>query len=374
MVYHPADGPFDAAAFEQYIARNGAGQAADLVQALRDFQAEQAEHARPIEVWGFQHLRDFLESASGEYKWVVPNMLEAGDRGIVTGEEGHGKSTLLRQWAYQFAMGIHPFTGEEFEPLRVVVLDLENSKLQVARSFRKIIAGRARWPKCLVVRCAPEGLDILDTSSDDAARLRRFVEINQADVLVMGPMYKLVGGNENDNERAKAAVAVLDQIRGAGCVTLLEGHPAKAADDKRLHRPKDPVGASVWRRWPEYGIHLSEQGYLTHWRGPRGDGQFPAKLTRDRPETGWLWAVDESAAAALEPDRDDQHLVYNAIANNPGISQSAIAARTGKRKEATAILAGKLYRKGLIRIEETGRAHRHYAIRPWFEEEAAADA
>jgi hypothetical protein len=57
-----------------------------------------------------------------------------------------------------------------------------------------------------------------------------------------------------------------------------------------------PYGASLWSRWPEFGIYLSPKGTLTHWRGQRDERAWPEALERSDP---WPWAV-----ATAKPDAE----------------------------------------------------------------------
>ena len=50
-------------------------------------------------------------------EWIIPGLLQRGDRMLVTGETGAGKSLLLAQIGVQVAAGIHPFTGAKIEPM-----------------------------------------------------------------------------------------------------------------------------------------------------------------------------------------------------------------------------------------------------------------
>jgi ATPase subunit of ABC transporter with duplicated ATPase domains len=65
---------------------------------------------------GLLDLDAFLAEPDPEYDWLIPGLLERGDRVIVTGQEGKGKSTLLRQIGVQVAAGIHPFTLDDIVP------------------------------------------------------------------------------------------------------------------------------------------------------------------------------------------------------------------------------------------------------------------
>ena len=68
-------------------------------------------------------IAEFLDVSAEDdsYDWVVPGLLERGDRFVLTGTEGAGKSTLFRQLAVTIAAGIHPFSGDPIEPMRVLL-------------------------------------------------------------------------------------------------------------------------------------------------------------------------------------------------------------------------------------------------------------
>jgi hypothetical protein len=54
-------------------------------------------------------LWQFLGTADDEFDWIVPGLIERGDRLMLTGFEGLGKSMLTRQLAVTMAAGLHPF-------------------------------------------------------------------------------------------------------------------------------------------------------------------------------------------------------------------------------------------------------------------------
>lgn len=239
-------------------------------------------------------LDDFLGVDDPEYDWVVPGLLERGDRVILTGGEGKGKSTLLRQLAVQLASGIHPFTGGPIVPVRVLLVDLENSQRQTRRKIRplRVAAGDHYKPEPgLHIRVRPGGIDLLD--GDDGRWLLDLAAGIRPDVLITGPIYKLAGGDPTEERTAKVVSMWLDRIRtDARCSLIIEAHsPYAAAGGKR---PERPYGASLWSRWPEFGLYLAPEGHLRHWRGPRDEREWPAALQRGGE---WPWM-------AITRDRD----------------------------------------------------------------------
>lgn len=225
----------------------------------------------------------YLTNHQGEdYRWLIPGLLERQDRLILTAAEGHGKSTLLRQFAVQAAAGIHPFTGEQVDPIRVLVVDCENSDAQTRRNLRPIraAAGRAMDPDNLRIICRTQGLDL--GVAEDITWLDQLIAANTPDLLITGPIYKLASGNPNDEKDAKPVAMNLDKLRAKyDLACILEAHSAKTpAGINPKNRPKEPVGWSGWMRWPEFGLHLGPEGELTPWRRARDERHFPDQLKR----------------------------------------------------------------------------------------------
>lgn len=223
-----------------------------------------------------------------EYDWVIPGLLERQDRLILTGPEGGGKSTLLRQLAIQAAAGIHPFTGELHAPARVLYVDLENSEKQTRRKIRplRLQAGELLTADSLHIEVRVQGMDL--TQPDDRAWLQALVTSVQPDILATGPIYKMASGDPTEEKSAKPVAMALDAIRAAaGCCILLEAHAPKRPSGQSK-RPHEPYGWSGWLRWPEFGLWIDESGQLEHWRGDREQRDWPGALARGGP---WPWTA-----------------------------------------------------------------------------------
>lgn len=268
---------------------------------------------------------ELIDSDDPEYDWLIEGFLERTDRLILTGAEGAGKSTLLRQWGTQAACGVHPFTLAPVPPVRVLVVDLENSERQNRREYRRLRAAAKHLdPGNLILHSKLDGLDLTDRG--DEAWLDRMLTHHQPDLLITGPIYKLAGGNPNDEKDAKPAAMAIDRLRENHRVAvLLEAHSKKGESTNPRHRPKEPFGWSGWMRWPEFGQHIDTDGNLTPWRGARDSGrQFPSALQRGGQ---WPW----SPALNLNDQRWIQ--VREAIrANGERMSIRELADATGIAK------------------------------------------
>jgi len=271
-------------------------------------------------------VREFLDEPEPEHDWLIEDLLEREDRVVLTGPEGGGKSTFLRQFAVQLAAGLHPFELCPIEPRSVFLVDLENGRRHLRRSLRTLyskVAGSIE-PERLRVCSHPAGIDL--GLALWAEWLAERVDANRPDLLVIGPIYKMSSGDSTTEEVARKITVPLDRIRSEfHCAVVLEGHSPYSAAGGR--RPTRPFGSSVWSRWPEFGLHLSETGQLSHWRGDRDERAWPAGLKRGGD---WPWTVEADPrsitfAGILEEVRSHGGpLSLRDLADRLGASKSAI--------------------------------------------------
>jgi replicative DNA helicase len=248
---------------------------------------------------GPQRTTDLHGFLSGEdsYDWLVPGLLERGDRLLLTGGEGSGKSVLSRMLAVTTAAGVHPFKGTRIDPAQVLLVDLENGTRHLRRALRGLSEhaqriGRPVPAGGLVVESRPSGVDL--TKTEDRTWLSRLCQTVRPQLLVIGPLYRMHAADMNAEEPARALTRTIDAIRAEhGCSIVMETHaPHGQAGQIRSLRP---VGSSLFLRWPEFGYGLRPKGNdgavmsLMAWRGPRDERDFPPMLARGG-EQEWPWA------------------------------------------------------------------------------------
>ena len=265
-------------------------------------------------------LHEFLAAADEPYDWLIPHVIERGDRLIWTGTEGTGKSVQVRTFAVCLAAGLHPFDRAVIKPGRVLFIDCENSERKTRKHFRHLekiarVKGHRVPDGNLRIICRPEGIDLL--SEDGAAWLLERVTAHKPDLLCIGPFYRLHHGDMNDERCARLATVVLDHARvKADCALITEHHAPHGEGPVRSVRP---VGSSLLMRWPELGIGIrgaanaerSESGhYMTvdvvMWRGPRDDDyRWPRQLTFGSRETDWPWIDVVTQRIRAVPDHQE---------------------------------------------------------------------
>jgi len=235
----------------------------------------------------------FNEEFDDSYDWVIPGLLERGERVIVVAVEGLGKSMLARQMAILPSAGLHPFTYMPMRPVRTLLIDLENPERIIRRTSRNIEiqamrrGNVARLDGHILVK--PSGLNLMTAS--DRALLEDAVERTKPEILLIGPLYKAFidpGGRTSESIAVEIA-KYLDTIRiGFNCALWIEAHAPLGSS--MTSRDLRPFGSAVWSRWPEFGISLQPDPTtndpfvydVKHFRGARDERQWPTKIRRGK--------------------------------------------------------------------------------------------
>lgn len=267
-----------------------------LAEAMRQLKA--ARDDSPTNGLPVEYLEDVMAKKDAAYDWVIANLFERGDRLILTGPEGGGKSMLMRQIAIFSAAGIHPFNFGPMPAVKVLVVDRENSERQWRRNARALftqattignIAGN------LALSCEPRPLDL--TRDQDLGKVHRLLDEHPADLLVIGPLYKLSPRALQTDDEAGPVFRALDSLRERGCALVMEAHAGhnRTAD---LH----PRGSSAILGWPEFGKGLRRDQNdpykfaLEDWRGDREPRDFPKVLLRGK---GITWVPEGTSEILL---------------------------------------------------------------------------
>lgn len=234
---------------------------------------------------------ELVSESDEEYRWLIPGVLEEQERVMIVAAEGVGKTMLARQVAICCAAGVHPFTYSRIDPVRTLLVDLENPERIIRRTARRIVESvKENWPDRPAEEARlwikPDGVDVLKPA--DRARLEAVVEESRPKLLVLGPLYKAF---VDPGGRSAEAVAIevatyLDHLRATYGVALWLEHHAPLGN-ALSGRDLRPMGSAVWMRWPEFGYALAPdpaaarpEYQVKQWRGPRDMREWPARLRR----------------------------------------------------------------------------------------------
>lgn len=271
----------------------------DPGQTIRDAQSDLSEltgrHAtESVERFTFEDLL----AVDTSHDWLVPGLLEHRDRLMLTGAEGLGKSLFLQQFAFGLTSGWHPLRQwSDMEPRRVLVLDAENSPRQWARRahmFNERLQGRGTGDRLQVAHL--RRIDLVN--GRDLAMVHGLIDDARPDLIVIGPLYRLVPRAIQTDDEATPLLAALDTLRDNGAALMIEAHAGKSTEGVGGRRSFAPRGSSALLGWPEYGYGLAPRNEWDNpnevevdfkpWRGQREERQWPHALARSTGR-GWPW-------------------------------------------------------------------------------------
>lgn len=218
--------------------------------------------------------------------WIIPGLMERKDRLILTGHEGLGKTTLVRQMLILPAAGLHPFTFDEIEPITALVVDAENTGKQWMRATKWMAEQATRRgladPIHRIHMRLSGRLNLLDPA--ELGGIHQLIDRHNPEIVFIGPLYRLALRMNTDDDIAPV-IAALDSIRDRGVALVIEAHAGHAVGVNGI-RDVRPRGSSALLGWPEFGYGIRKDTENTDlyefvaWRGARELRDWPEKLRR----------------------------------------------------------------------------------------------
>lgn len=246
-------------------------------------------------------LDDVIATADKVAPWIIPGMMRRDWRCLVVAREGGGKSVLLRQIGACAAQGIHPLKFSTMEPIRVLLVDLENPAAAIAETGAKIVGQLRRMlgekynPEQIRVLQRQGGIDL--RTRHDRTELERECTAQRPDLVIIGPVYKMLvrrdRGRETESheEATDPVLRILDDLRTRhGFALLMEHHAPQGHGGGRDLRP---YGSQRWLAWPEIGIGMTPASQtsttykLSRWRGDRLKCDWPTEISH-----GQVWPFE----------------------------------------------------------------------------------
>ena len=238
---------------------------------------------------------EFMSSERAIPDPVIPGVVNRMDRVVVVGGSGSGKTTLALQVAAAAAVGVHPFARDRYDPVRVLVIDLEMPAYLLEHAITRVFRAARGYGDPfdggrLQIVHRPRGIDL--GQRGQAHLLAGMIRKADPDLVIAGPVYKM---HADAGERGEHTVVMdfWDDMRDRhDCALWLETHPAKGRFGKTVW---EPSGSGRWRDWPEIGfamVPVSGKDRVMEVRPFRGmrdrDRAWPEQFT-GTIGAGWPW-------------------------------------------------------------------------------------
>jgi len=237
------------------IAENPAKTLTDPSLSLEEFEQLAAPliHGRPLLSW--QSVGRFLDAEPGPVNWLFRDLIEGGIVGAVVARGGTGKSFLLNQLAAAAATGraFGPFVPEK--PSRVLLLAGEDPESILHRRIRATVHGMGLLSgpqasandaflrenfaavsllgesRVLIAKGATGNPETTAVFAWLSASLENLGKAGKpVDLLLIDPLSRFFGLNENDNADATAWISALEALaKKHGLTVIFAHHVAKGA-------------------------------------------------------------------------------------------------------------------------------------------------
>lgn len=195
-------------------------------------------------------LRTLMETEYPRAPSIIGgDLLDKGERLLVTGEQKVGKSFL----AYQIALcaaGGYSFLGfptENCRPRKVLIINAEVRKPRLQQRFSKQLQPYEDFVKDNIHIIFPSAqIKIDDTTTQKA--VSNFVNDNDIDLVIFDPLANLIQEDENTSQGMGHVTAGLDAIiSSTGCAVILVHHHNKAAANAAIgHRVRGHSSLAGW--------------------------------------------------------------------------------------------------------------------------------
>lgn len=289
-----------------------------VIEALGDLEPE----AQRLDVMTARDLCDLPEPSSDDE--LAGPLLMRGSRLVLGGHTGEGKTTLALQLAAAIATGTE-FLGWPTRQGRVLVIDAEQGLRTIQRRLRE--AGLDTTDRVDYLR-APDGLR-LDTDGGDHTALEAVLAAGRYDLVLADPLYKLHGGDSNDERQAVDLMRRLDAWREQyGFALVLPVHCRKTPVGAKFGI-QEFFGSTAYLRGAEVviGLQRVRAGYsYLHWLKDR-DGDLPI---------GERWGLQFDRDSGFRRDPDDgttkltaAEQVAELLRDQPEMSKAQLVEATG---------------------------------------------
>lgn len=210
-------------------------------------------------------------------EWAIEGTLAKGERLLLVGAEGSGKSTLCRQIGVCVSAGLHPFTLDAITPKRVLFIDGENHPTQTVDSWTNFVGLMARHAHPIergmltILEEWDAERDLTSISGRDWLNER--VWAYRPDLVILGPLTNLVQRDLREYEIVHRLRQTINGIRSVCNSAIVMEHHAPLRGGGEAQREYRPYGSGLFLKWPDFGFAMqpTEERGVYEWRKNRGD-------------------------------------------------------------------------------------------------------
>lgn len=220
---------------------------------------------------------DLITKQREPVEWAIEGTMAKGERLVLVGGEGSGKSTLCRQIGVCVAAGLHPFYLTAIQPKRVLFIDGENHPTQTVDSWSNFVGLMARHARP-IERGMLTILEEWDAERDltsNAGRdwLNERVWAYRPDLVILGPLTNLVQRDLREYEIVHRLRQTINGIRDVCNSALVMEHHAPLRGGNDSQREYRPYGSGLFLKWPDFGYAMqpTDDPKVYEWRKFRGD-------------------------------------------------------------------------------------------------------
>ena len=219
---------------------------------------------------------------------------------LIVGQSGTGKSSLMMQAAVSWAVGLPFFGIRGKRPLRIVILQAENDRGDVAEAFQDCVHGMNlhQNQRTLLGENLHIYRDTTSTGPDFTAQLKDLITANQADMVFVDPLLSFAGIDVSDQEQAsrflRHDLAPILLETGAVLVAMHHTGKPKSAADKEGQTVADLAYAGLGSS--EFTNYFREVAVLFRCQGDQPVYKFG--LTKRRGRAG-LQNADQDFAGEI---------------------------------------------------------------------------
>lgn len=220
---------------------------------------------------------------------------------LIVGQSGTGKSSLMMQAAVSWAVKREFFGIHGKRPLRIVILQAENDRGDVAEAFQDCVHGMNlhQNERELLAENLHIYRDTTSTGHDFTAQLKDLITSNRADMVFVDPLLSFAGIDVSDQEQAsrflRHDLAPILLETGAVLVAMHHTGKPKSAADKEGQTVADLAYAGLGSS--EFTNYFREVAVLFRCQGDQPVYKFG--LTKRRGRAGLKNADNDFAGEIL---------------------------------------------------------------------------